>query len=46
MALDGPLTSDETFMEKGVKFIIDKELYEKQTISVDSSSPRWERVSS
>ncbi len=36
MALDGPLTSDETFMEKGVKFIIDKELYEEaKPISVD-----------
>jgi Fe-S cluster assembly iron-binding protein IscA len=36
MALDGPLTSDETFMEKGVKFIIDKELYEEaKPISID-----------
>ncbi len=36
MALDGPLASDETFTEKGVKFIIDKGLYEEaKPISID-----------
>ncbi|MDD3846114.1 MAG: hypothetical protein PHC90_07085 [Syntrophorhabdaceae bacterium] len=36
MALDGPLSGDETFVEKGVKFIIDKELYEEaKPINID-----------
>ena len=36
MALDGPLSSDEIFTEQGVKFIIDKGLFEEaKPISVD-----------
>ncbi len=36
MALDGPLASDETFTEQGVKFVIDKKLFEDaKPISID-----------
>ena len=36
MALDGPSASDETFTEQGVKFVIDKNLYEDaKPISID-----------
>jgi len=36
MALDGPLASDEIFTEQGVKFVIDKKLFEDaKPISID-----------
>ncbi len=36
MALDGPQDNDETFNEKGVTFLINKELYDDvKPISVD-----------
>lgn len=36
MALDGPLDSDEVFTEHGVRFIVDKGLFEEvKPISVD-----------
>ncbi|MCX8022096.1 MAG: hypothetical protein N2745_04920 [Syntrophorhabdaceae bacterium] len=36
MALDEPTENDEIFHEKGIKFLIEKDLYEKaQPITVD-----------